>query len=120
MERKKYVDAVKGFNILIVLFSHAQGIPIIGIVFTACFMQVFFAIAGYTYHARAEENLGIFMLKKAKRLLVPYFTYGFSILAIEALVEKLSIQKILLGGVVCYTPGFACTYMMEPPTMCIC
>ena len=28
--RKKYIDAVKGFCIILVLFSHAGGIPFIG------------------------------------------------------------------------------------------
>lgn len=37
------------------------------------YMPVFFVAAGYTYRCRQEESYGIFLKKKARRLLVPYF-----------------------------------------------
>ena len=79
--RKKYIDAVKGVNILIVLFNHAQGIPLIGALLSVCFMQVFFVLAGYTYKPHNDEDCREFIKKKAARLLVPYFSYAVVLFA---------------------------------------
>ena len=54
--RKKYIDAVKGFCIILVLFGHAGGMPIIGGIFFACFMQIYFVVAGITYVDRKFET----------------------------------------------------------------
>ncbi len=50
--RKKYIDAVKGFCMILVLFGHGGGIPYIGRVFFSCYMQVYFVTAGITYNER--------------------------------------------------------------------
>lgn len=95
--RKKYIDAVKGFCIILVLFSHAGGIPFIGGILAACYMQVYFVIAGITYSDRQEETFRQFALKKAKRLLLPYAVYGAALWIIDCICEKLTIPEIMRG-----------------------
>ncbi len=96
--RKKYIDAVKGVNILIVLFGHAQGIPIIGGLLMACFMQLFFVLAGYTYRRHDNESVRSFAAGKAKRLLVPYFVYTVSLWILDSVLERLPLSEIIRGG----------------------
>ena len=96
--KKKYLDAVKGFCILLVVIGHAGGIPIIGVLFTACFMQTFFFIGGLTYKDRHEETFGRFAVKKAKRLLIPYFAYAAILLLIDVLLHHRNISEFLIGG----------------------
>ena len=96
--RKKYIDAVKGFCIILVAFGHAGGIPIFGTYLFACFMQVYFVVAGITYTDKKEETLGQFALKKAKRLLVPYAVYGTALWIADCIFEKLTPPEILRGG----------------------
>ena len=95
--RKKYIDAVKGFCIILVLFSHAGGIPFIGGILAACYMHVYFVIAGITYSDRQEETFRQFALKKAKRLLLPYAVYGAALWIIDCICEKLTIPEIMRG-----------------------
>ena len=96
--RKKYIDAVKGFCIILVLFGHAGGIPFIGGILMACFMQTYFIVAGITYTDRNEETFGQFALKKAKRLLVPYAVYGTGLWIADCICERLTLPEILRGG----------------------
>ena len=110
--RKKYIDAVKGFCIILVLFSHAGGIPFIGVL-TACYMQVYFVIAGITYSDRKEETFGQFTLKKAKRLLVPYAVYGTVLWIADCIYERLTIPEIMRGGQVFYMQDTVCSYITD-------
>lgn len=96
--KKKYIDAVKGFCILLVVMAHAGGIPIIGGILTACYMQVFFFIGGITYKDRNQETFKSFAMKKGKRLLMPYFAYATILLIIDALFVQRNIAKFLIGG----------------------
>ncbi len=72
--RLVWLDFGKAIGILMVLIVHAECrlgfVTYYGGMF---YMPVFFVAAGYTYRCRKEESYGIFLKKKAKRLLVPYF-----------------------------------------------
>lgn len=61
-------------GILMVLIVHAGcrlgAITYYGGMF---YMPIFFVAAGYTYRCRKEEPFGAFLMKKARRLLLPYF-----------------------------------------------
>lgn len=96
--RKKYIDAVKGFCIILVLFSHTGGIPYIGRFLFACYMQVYFVVAGITYNDRNDETLSQFVLKKAKRLLIPYVIYGIALWVMDCVLERLTLSEIFRGG----------------------
>lgn len=96
--RKKYLDAVKGCCILLVLFGHAGGIPHIGGVLFACYMQVYFVVAGMTYTDRKNETFRQFVGKKAKRLLLPYAVYATLFWLIDCTSRQLTIPEIMRGG----------------------
>ena len=119
--RKKYIDAVKGFCIILVLFSHAGGIPFIGGILAACYMQVYFVIAGITYSDRKEETFRQFALKKAKRLLIPYAVYGAALWIADCIYERLTIPEIMRGGgQVFYMQDTVCSYITDIRTTCSC
>ena len=67
-------------------------------IFFACFMQVYFVIAGITYSDRQEETFRQFALKKAKRLLIPYAVYGAALWIADCIYERLTIPEIMRGG----------------------
>lgn len=73
-----WIDAVKGSGIIFVMLSHL-GINTlyIGQYITAAYMQMFFILTGYCIY----NNITIknFVIKRVKRLLVPYFFYGIAI-----------------------------------------
>lgn len=72
--RKAYIDAAKFLGIFIVLMNHIELIlPFVNFYGGMFYVPVFFVAAGMTYYNKKEEGLRVFMLKKAKRLLVPYF-----------------------------------------------
>ncbi len=72
--RLGWLDFGKAVGILMVLIVHAECrlgfVTYYGGMF---YMPVFFVAAGYTYQCRKEKSYGIFLKKKAKRLLIPYF-----------------------------------------------
>lgn len=94
MEKKRegWLDAVKTLAIFIVLLNHANvklpGVNFWGGMF---YVPVFFVLAGYTYRAQAEKYSS-FIIKKAKRLLVPYFVANLFLLLF------FSAKEFLLDG----------------------
>ncbi len=118
--RKKYIDAIKGFCIVLVLFSHAGGIPYIGRVLFACYMQVYFVIAGITYNDRKNETLSRFIRKKAKRLLIPYAIYGTALWIADCIYERLTFSEIFRGGTELYMQGTVFFPIMDIRTMSFC
>jgi fucose 4-O-acetylase-like acetyltransferase len=71
---KKWIDISKGIGILLVEFSHFGGFPYFWVT-GPFYVSIFFIISGYTY-----KDYGItykeFIIKKAKRLLVPYLFFN--------------------------------------------
>lgn len=64
-----WIDAAKGFGILLVMFSHLIDI---GAYITSFYMPIFFIIAGYFMPRQL-------IVKKAKRLLIPYFFTAYQL-----------------------------------------
>lgn len=72
--REDWIDAVKGLGIILVLMIHSCGMPTIaGYSFTPGVIPVFFVLAGLTFK---QESIKIGIIKKSKRLLIPYFFYS--------------------------------------------
>lgn len=74
--RIELLDFLRGGAMLLVLLHHS-GVPY-GKWILAFHMPLFFILSGYTDAAKtkcAEESFGKFVLKKAKRLLFPYFSF---------------------------------------------
>lgn len=71
--RLKWLDAVKGISIILIMTSHYCDIPIIGYYLFSGYVQVFFIASGYTFKEEINKER---IYLKTKRLLVPYFFYG--------------------------------------------
>lgn len=72
--RLGWLDFGKAAGILMVLAVHAGvSLPVVTRYGGLFYMPIFFVAAGYTYRCRPGESFGLFLKKKAKRLLVPYF-----------------------------------------------
>lgn len=89
--RIAFIDIAKAIGIIIVLINHAElslgALTYLGGMF---YMPVFFVLSGYTYKYK-NESFTSFALKKAKRLLLPYFVYQL------VLTGLFGIKDLLLG-----------------------
>lgn len=101
MEQKKtrvrYVDIFKTVGIVCMVMGHTSMCPsIFARWFTCFYMPMFFWISGYFFHC---ESLCKFIVYKAKKLLVPYFVFGFLSLAVfyyvQALPGKVSLEPYI-------------------------
>lgn len=90
-----WLDALKGIGILLVIISHSNlQLPFMNF-FTAGYIQLFFIAAGFTYKSSLKPYG--FVEKKAKRLLLPYFTYGLLTLLFYTLVGGQNVLKGICG-----------------------
>ena len=116
--RKIYaeIDSLKGFAIFLVVLAHAiiyfpvnlHEVPWCDVLFkmiSGIHMPLFFAISGFCFSYRG--NYRDFLLKKVKRLLIPYFVFNLLDLAPRALLPQFvnrpqgmleSVRDILLYG----------------------
>ena len=112
----KEIDSLKGFSIFLVVLGHAiiyfpvnlHDVPWCETLFkmlSGVHMPVFFAVSGYCFSYRG--NYGDFLLKKAKRILLPYFVFNLLDLVPRALLPQFvnrpqsmmeSVADILLYG----------------------
>lgn len=84
MEKKRvlWMDIAKAIGILVVLVVHAElELGLVTYLGGMFYMPVFFVLAGMTFSYRPEEKFSVFLKKKAKRLLVPYFGYNLFLFA---------------------------------------
>lgn len=82
--RLQWLDALKGFVMLVVVWSHSMAAPYAGAVgywFIACYMAVFFFASGMTFHPGG--SLGQVAAKRARRLLVPHYLYGAALVLLD-------------------------------------
>ena len=87
MGRIRWIDAVKGVAILLVMLAHfsEQVHPVLTWLVLG-YVPIFFVMSGLTYHSTDNEKESI--RKRAKQLWIPYLCYGLSILVITALLSK--------------------------------
>lgn len=95
MKRAVFIDIAKAICIVLVVIGHAdsQSFPqwyrtiILGIY--AFHMPLFMFASGYLYAmTRKNEPYSIFILKKVRRLIIPYFFCSFIILSIKLLLQS--------------------------------
>ena len=89
-ERKKYLDAAKGWGILMVVFGHITklGNPI-DIWFGAYKLAVFYFVSGYLLAMRQsfrKMSTGEYIKKHAKSLLIPYLGYSAFVMLYNVIV----------------------------------
>ena len=94
-ERKKYLDAAKGWGITMVVFGHitSVGNPI-DIWFSAYKLVIFFIVSGYLMCMRQTFRKLTFMQyvkKQAAGLLIPYFGYSVIVFRTARIIQILHI-----------------------------
>jgi len=108
-QRIKWIDYLKGFLILTVMFGHTLGIPNILKVYIYSFhMPLFFFLSGMLYKKRGCKELLLYI---NRRLLIPYFfwasgltvaAYVLTLFAPGMFVQfsglKQELRNIILGG----------------------
>lgn len=93
--RVDWIDGIKGLGILLVMISH------LGIAFAwqpyicACYMAMFFVISGYTY--KNKESANIYIVNRAKRLLIPWLFWGWTIVITMGIFSGFSVKKIVVN-----------------------
>lgn len=72
MERKPWIDALRAFAIILVVFGHQIGVKEFFIITSPVKMPLFFAISGYLFKMR-EGDIIVFFCNWFKKLIVPWF-----------------------------------------------
>ena len=72
--RSEVIDTLKGIGILLMVLGHMHFNTVFNYYVYAFHMPLFFLISGYLY--RRPDSMKKTILRKAKRLLVPYFSFG--------------------------------------------
>lgn len=115
-DRRNWVDAAKGFGIILVMINHRCSIPVYGKYLFASFMPLFFILSGYTFKT---EKLKVGIMKKIQRLLIPYAFYGLILVTIKTLAQ-LIFHKITFESIVIKCIGLLysrfCLYPLEKKT----
>lgn len=80
MQRERYIDAARGFGIILMIVGHAYFLP--DTAFTAIYgfhMPFFFILSGCLYNNEKWSGLGFFayLKKKTKDYILPYFVFCF-------------------------------------------
>lgn len=112
MERIRWIDAVKGIAIILVMLSHLskQSIPVLTWL-SYGYVSMFFFMAGTTYHPASDWKAA--MYKRTLRLWIPYIFYGLVILMITSIFsQNVSFTHGLLGLLY----GRYCLYPLDSST----
>lgn len=84
-KRIQYVDIYRGIGILLMVLGHVGIWGTYDYWIHAFHMPMFFFIAGYLYHEHADYL--IYILSKARSLLVPYVCYGLLAYAVYLMLQ---------------------------------
>lgn len=102
--RSQWIDILKGIGILLIVIGHIINGPIRDFLYLF-HVPIFFFLSGYLFNGVVDIKL--YVLKKIKRLLIPYFVFLFTFTAILIFKELLLnrpentftlIQSAFLGG----------------------
>lgn len=96
--RLEYVDALRGFGIVLMIAGHVGFGQIFDIYIHSFHMPLFFFISGFLFN-ESNKEIGIkrFVLKKTKSFIVPYLFFGIIDFVILYIVSrKFSIQNIMI------------------------
>lgn len=94
MERKSYLDVAKGIALLLVVWGHAgMRVPGLGTAIIQFHMPLFFIVSGYLFK-NSQNKIGNKILKKAKRLLVPYFVFSLIYLLLDTAKDLMTHQSL--------------------------
>ena len=71
-ERINWIDQLKGFSIILVVYGH--NLPFVDIYIDSFRIPLFFFSAGFFHPSLATLNI---IKKRAKQILIPYFLWSF-------------------------------------------
>ena len=95
-KRIDWIDMAKGYGMIAVIIAHICSGPLHAWIYTF-HMPLFFFLSGYVFNNK--EKFDMFIKKKAKALLVPYFTLGIPMVAFKVLLSlyqnKFSIDYVI-------------------------
>lgn len=93
--RIQYQDIAKGICIILVILFHI-GLPTNLHIFVGGFLlPVFYLSSGYWF--KYDSNFKTFIFKKAKRLLTPYFCFGFILVMGFYIVSGFSLDALIFN-----------------------
>lgn len=73
-EREQWLDSLRGFAIIIMLVGHSGCPENLNVLIYGFHIPLFFIVSGYLFnYCKYFEGAKKFLIKKAKRLVVPYF-----------------------------------------------
>ena len=81
-KRIDWIDMAKGYGMLAVIIAHICSGPLHTWIYTF-HMPLFFFLSGYVFSNK--DNFDLFIKKKARSLLIPYFTLGIPMVAFKVL-----------------------------------
>lgn len=84
LNRFDYIDIAKGIGILMVVWAHILLTGWTHKIIYAFHMPLFFLLSGMLFKKEKYNSFGIFFMRRAKRLLVPYVIYSVVTWAIWA------------------------------------
>ena len=89
---------LSGLAIIFVVFGHMSGVPTGIFTFDEWFpfysfhMPLFLFISGYFYKEKNDQEIGRFLLKKTKNLLLPYYICNLIFLVLQTGLSKLGFS----------------------------
>lgn len=84
-DRLEYIDIMKGIGIILMVLGHMHYNAIVEKLIYGFHMPLFFWLSGYLYHT--PKNYCGYVKRKARTLLVPYFTMGIFYIMIVWLMD---------------------------------
>lgn len=101
-KRIEWIDALRGFGILLVVIGHLKPAAPLERYIYAVHMFLFFSISGYLFHE--EKDICHFVKKKCQRLLIPY-SFWTLLASIQALLSGEGIKNavkvfLMYGGTI--------------------
>lgn len=79
-KRITWLDAAKGYGILLVIFAHVDYSYLRNIIYTF-HMPLFFFLSGYVFSQK--ESFGSFLWSKVRRIIIPYFCLGIPMIIFD-------------------------------------
>lgn len=93
MKRYKYLDVARGIGLMLVIISHSCGLNKYLIYY---YIPLFFVLSGYVYKEGRSYKENV--IRKAKRLLLPYFGYSAVLFVLYALIGRRTIEEMKLSA----------------------
>lgn len=86
-KRKEFVDYAKGMAMITIIAGHASLGGVIGTICPAYHVPLFFLVSGFLSNDNHNQSIGRAIGLKAKKLLIPYFSFALVHIALFLMME---------------------------------